>query len=182
MDEVTENSVSQLHTQGMYCFGKHKPLTPKKTLKNKLIEEFHEYSWVMASFITKGILQSVSFRGLYEKTDISEQVGGYREQSSGYLRGKGGGGGETGKGGRLYGEGWKLHFLGVSMLSRGLPRLLSGKEPTCQSKRCKFDPWVGKIPWRRKWQPTPVFLPGRSHGQRSLAGYSPQGLKELDTT
>ena len=36
-----------------------------------------------------------------------------------------------------------------------------------------FDPWVGKIPWRRKWQPTPVFLPGKSHGQRSLAGYSP---------
>ena len=39
-----------------------------------------------------------------------------------------------------------------------------------------------KDPWRRKWQPTPVFLPGESHGQRSLAGYSPRGLKELDTT
>jgi len=36
-----------------------------------------------------------------------------------------------------------------------------------------FDPWVGKVPWRRAWQPTPVFLPGDSHGQRSLAGYSP---------
>ena len=46
--------------------------------------------------------------------------------------------------------------------------------------RHEFDPWVGKIPWRRKWQPTPVFLPGRSHGQRSLAGYSPQGRKESD--
>ena len=45
-----------------------------------------------------------------------------------------------------------------------------------------FDPWVGKIPWRRKWKPTPVFLPGESHGRRSLAGYSPQGRKELDTT
>ena len=44
------------------------------------------------------------------------------------------------------------------------------------------DPWVGKIPWRRKWQPTPVFLPGKSHGQRSLAGYSPWTLKESDTT
>jgi len=42
--------------------------------------------------------------------------------------------------------------------------------------------WVGKIPWRRKWQPTPVFLPGKSHGQRSLVGYSPWGHKELDTT
>ena len=45
-----------------------------------------------------------------------------------------------------------------------------------------FDPWVGKIPWRRKWQPTPVFLPGKSHGQRSLAGYSPWGCKASHTT
>ena len=43
-------------------------------------------------------------------------------------------------------------------------------------------PEVRKIPWRRKWQPTPVFLPGKSHGQRSLVGYSPWGHKELDTT
>jgi len=41
------------------------------------------------------------------------------------------------------------------------------------SKRCEFDPWVGKIPWRRKWQPTPVSLPGKSLGQKSLASYSP---------
>ena len=46
----------------------------------------------------------------------------------------------------------------------------------------RFDPWVGKIPWRRKWQPTPVFLPGESHGGRSLVGYSPRGRKESDTT
>ena len=44
--------------------------------------------------------------------------------------------------------------------------------------RQQFDPWVRKIPWRRKWQPTP-FLPGKSHGQRSLAGYSPWGLKRI---
>ena len=48
--------------------------------------------------------------------------------------------------------------------------------------RSRFDPWVGKIPWRRDWQPTPVFLPGKSHGQRNLAGYSPRGRKESDTT
>ena len=50
----------------------------------------------------------------------------------------------------------------------------SGKEPTCQCRRCKrcgFNPWIEKIPWRRAWQPTPVFLAGESHGQRSLAGY-----------
>ena len=45
-----------------------------------------------------------------------------------------------------------------------------------------FDPWVGKIPWRRKWQPTPVFLPGEFHGQRSLVDHSPRGHKESDTT
>ena len=45
-----------------------------------------------------------------------------------------------------------------------------------------FDPWVGKIPWRRKWQPTPLFLPGESHGWRSLVGYSPQGRKESERT
>ena len=49
-------------------------------------------------------------------------------------------------------------------------------------RRCGFDPWVGKTPWRRTWQPTPVFLPRESHGQRSLAGYNAQGHKELDTT
>ena len=46
----------------------------------------------------------------------------------------------------------------------------------------RFDTWVGKIPWRREWQPTPVFLPEEFHGQRRLAGYSPWGHKELDMT
>ena len=45
-----------------------------------------------------------------------------------------------------------------------------------------FDPWVGKIPWRRKWQPTPGLLPGKFHGLRSQVGYSPWGRKESDTT
>ena len=59
------------------------------------------------------------------------------------------------------------------------------KKSTChfrRYRRCGFNPWVGKIPWRRKWQPTPVFLPGESHGQRSLAGYSPRGCEGSDTT
>ena len=59
-------------------------------------------------------------------------------------------------------------------------RWLSGKEFARHCRRFKFDPWVGKISWRRAWQPTPVFLPGESHGQRSLVGYSPWGGKELD--
>ena len=69
--------------------------------------------------------------------------------------------------------------------TKGLPRRRSGEEPACQRGRPRrhgSDPWVGKIPWRRARQPTPVFLPGESHGQRSLAGYSPRGCKELDTT
>ena len=53
----------------------------------------------------------------------------------------------------------------------------------CRShRRLRFDPWVRKIPWRRKWQPTPVFLRGKSHAQRSLVGYSPWGRKESDMT
>ena len=66
-----------------------------------------------------------------------------------------------------------------------LPRWLRGKETACWCNRCRrprFDPWVGKILWSRKWKPTPVFLPGKFHGQRSLAGYSPWGSKESDTT
>ena len=58
----------------------------------------------------------------------------------------------------------------------GVPGGTSGKEPTCQCrrhKRCGFDSWVGKIFWKKAWQPTPVFLPGESHGQRSPVGYSP---------
>ena len=61
----------------------------------------------------------------------------------------------------------------------------SDKELACQCRRCKrrgFDPWVRKIPWRRKQQPTLVFLPRESHGQRSLAGYSPWGHTESDMT
>ena len=59
---------------------------------------------------------------------------------------------------------------------KGFPGGTSGKEPACQCrrhKRCRFDPWIGKIPWRRVWQPTPGFLPGESRGQRSLEGWSP---------
>ena len=66
------------------------------------------------------------------------------------------------------------------VLATGFPGAVSGKEPACQCrrhKRRKFDPWAGKIPWRRAGQPTPLFLPGESHGERSLAGYSPRGRR-----
>ena len=59
-----------------------------------------------------------------------------------------------------------------------LPKWLSGKESTCQCRRHRLDPWVRKIPWKRKWQPTPVFLLGKSHGQRSLI-YGPWSPKRL---
>ena len=59
----------------------------------------------------------------------------------------------------------------------GLPRWFSGKESACQCRRHRFDPWVRKI---RKWQPTPAFLPGKSHGQRSLVNYSSCVRKESD--
>ena len=63
-----------------------------------------------------------------------------------------------------------------------LPWWLSGKETACQCRRRVLSPWVMNIPWRRKWQPTPVFFPGKSNGQRGLVGYNPWGHKESDTT
>ena len=76
-------------------------------------------------------------------------------------------------------------FLRQGNAQEWFPRWLSGNESACQSRRRRrrrFTPWVGKIPWRRKWQPPPVFLPGKSPGQRSLAGYSPWGCKASNTT
>ena len=73
--------------------------------------------------------------------------------------------------------------IGIHM-SR-FPRWLSGKESTCQCRRCRscgFNPWVEKIPWRRKWQPSPISLSGESHGLRSLAGCSPCDHKESGMT
>ena len=66
----------------------------------------------------------------------------------------------------------------------GLLRWCCGKESICQCRRHRrhrFYPWVGKIPWRRKWKFIPIFLPGKFHGQKSLAGYSPWGCKVSDT-
>ena len=65
--------------------------------------------------------------------------------------------------------------FGASLVAQTVKNLSSVQET-------RFDPWVGKIPSGREWQPTPVFLPGEFHGQRSLAGYGSWGCKELDTT
>ena len=78
---------------------------------------------------------------------------------------------------------WDL--IAGMLKDRGFPGGTSGKVPAYQCRRLKSrgcNPWVGKIPWRKTWQPTPVFLPGESHGQRSLMGYGPEGCKESDTT
>ena len=76
---------------------------------------------------------------------------------------------------------WILCLL-PSKWPLGLPRRCSGKESSCQCRRhrrCRFNSWVGKSPWRREWQPTPVLLLGKTHGQRSLAGCSPWGRKRV---
>ena len=68
---------------------------------------------------------------------------------------------------------------------QGLSRWCCGKESACQCRKHRrhgFNPWVGKIPCSRRWQPTPIFLPGESHGQRSLVDFSPWAHKELDMT
>ena len=86
---------------------------------------------------------------------------------------------------QLVGSGWPLYIREWPLRQEfiphacvlGFPRGASAKEPTYECRgpeRCGFDPWTGKIPWRRAWQPTPVFLPRESHGQRQLVG-SPWG-------
>ena len=79
---------------------------------------------------------------------------------------------------------WKGWWIMVPWwgLSSGHPWWFRWWRILCQCSRHGFDPWVGKIPWRRKWQPTPALLPAESHGQRSLVGYSLWGHKESDTT
>ena len=90
-------------------------------------------------------------------------------------------------------RGWWWHFsfqliLGPELSNNyfmihvgytGLPWWLNGKDSTCQCRRRRFNPWVRKIPWRRKWQPSLVFLPGKSHGQRSLVGCTPWGCERV---
>ena len=87
---------------------------------------------------------------------------------------------------RYYNNLWNLCSASCPCIkrSRASQVLLVVKSPPTSAvrlKKCGFDPWVGKIPWRRVWQPTAVFLPGESHGQGSLVGSSPRG-NELDTT
>ena len=85
----------------------------------------------------------------------------------------------------LYPESSATPYIQGITLLYGFPGGTSSKESTCQCRRCNrcwFNPWVGKIPWSRKWHPTPIFLPGESHEQRSLEGYRPWGCKALDPT
>ena len=80
---------------------------------------------------------------------------------------------------------WWANKQTASLLWWASQVVQSAEEPAChciRHKREGFDPWVRKIPWRRKWQPTPVFLPGKFHGQRRLVGHSTQGHTELDMT
>ena len=79
----------------------------------------------------------------------------------------------------------RLKWLSSSRVLFGLPRWCSSKESTCQRRkhrRPRFDPWVGKTPWRRKWNSASVFLPENLHGQRSLVGYSPWSCKKSYVT
>ena len=86
-------------------------------------------------------------------------------------------GGLQSTGSQRVGHNWATNTRGVlhylTLLS-GLLWWLSGKESSCQCRRHRLDPWVRKIPWWRKRQLTPAFLSGKSHGQRSLMGYSPR--------
>ena len=75
-------------------------------------------------------------------------------------------------------------MLSAAFITRASQMVLVVKNPPADAGhvRLRFNPWVRKIPWRKAWQPTPVFVPGESHRQRSLAVYSPWGHKESDRT
>ena len=73
-------------------------------------------------------------------------------------------------------------FFPDPSLAMGTPQVAQPGKNLPSMLETGFDPWVENIPWRRKWQPTPVFLPEESNGQKNLAGYSPWGRKESDTT
>ena len=73
-------------------------------------------------------------------------------------------------------------FFNTPSPTLGFPGGSAVNNPPANARRHGFNFWVGKIPWRRKWQPAPVFLPGNSNGQRNLAGYSPGGHEESDRT
>ena len=75
-----------------------------------------------------------------------------------------------------------MYLLNCITCAWGLPWWLRGSRICLQCGRPGFNPWVGKLPWRRKQQCTPVFLPGKSHGHSSLVGYGTRSCKELDTT
>ena len=85
----------------------------------------------------------------------------------------------------MFGIHYSLLFLFTTELQAAnkfkppLSSFSSGSVVKSWPANAAFAPWVGKIPWRRKWQPTPVFLPGKYHGQRSLVGYSPWGRKRV---
>ena len=95
----------------------------------------------------------------------------------------------VGYGCRKVGSIWEIYNFLLNLVGNlnallGFPDGASDKEPVCQYRRqrSRFDPWIRKNPWKRAQQPTPAFLPGESHGQRSLLSYCPQGRKELYLT
>ena len=75
-----------------------------------------------------------------------------------------------------------VNMVSCSLATSWFPRWLRGKESACQCRRCMFNLWVRKTPWERAWQPTPVFLPGGFHGQRSLGGCAVHRIAESETT
>ena len=75
--------------------------------------------------------------------------------------------------------GMSMGLVGLWAASLLMCRWLSSKEYACQYRRCRSDIWVGRVPWKGKWQPTPVFLPGKSHRQRSLTGYNLWGHRRV---
>ena len=109
--------------------------------------------------------------------------GGSRKEGVQHKKGEKGKRKKKSRGERVEKETGRKNYQGIEG-NEGVP---GGSETNCQcrrhrTRRPEFDLWVGKIPWRREWQPTPIFLPGEFHGQRSQVLYSPWGYKASDMT
>ena len=133
--------------------------------------------WAAVHGVAKSRTQLSDFTFTFHFHALEKEMATHSSVLAWRIPGSGEPGGLPSMGSHRVGHDWSdLAAAAAAYTYEGFPGGASGKEPICQCrkhKRLGFDPWVRKIPWRRAWQPASVFLPGKSHGQRSLVGYIP---------
>ena len=129
--------------------------------------------WTVVHGVTKSRTQLSDFTFTFHFHALEKELATHSTILAWRIPGTGEPGGLPAVGSHRVGHNWS------DLAAAATYHWLSGKESACQCRRHKFDPWVRKIPWRRKWQLTPVFFPGKSHGQRILEDYSPWGYRRV---